>query len=1397
MSEIGEDYQNVPCSASLFEKIKFFISGNVEDNVLALLKNGGAERMNYFSDYVTHLICGENAEETDISDANELYEIPAVTPKWILMCGKLNRIVHTKPYIYDNKRLFSNLVFCFSQVDDRNVLWCVINYHGGFVQFTLNNRCSHLVTTSTTSAKYAKASSLSHLIVVTPDWVLESVRVKTLAQPELYHPKLIIVPQVEKHESTTAITGFEPEVEAKLENAPDTTQALLDKLKQRMPWNQCSLPAVKVSEIVPPNVVAPSFTAPRVSASTAQASPPVRPQTPSLPVRAFLNQVVVSEPARNVGHQNALIGQTPPPPQFAPFNSTTHLHRFQQQRANLLSHISQQQHQQQLNKAPHMGQAQFNAPPVMQRQVQMQLPVAQMQAGPHMNQLGQLQRPFSINKGVHMQQLQQQIGNRQAMPPQFSNQQGQQILIGQNQQLGPVLNQPQQLEQVMGHTQQLEQPVINQPQILAQNQAPNQNLQLGQVVNQQQILVQNQPVQQKMFVQQSDAQFVQHQFVPTPNYTQQQPQIVQNVFTQARPQFNSINQQQVVLSPQQKPIIVNQQPPTVPQPPQTPTPTPQNKPIWQQQQQQQLGVRHPTGIIQQQGPRIQWSPTQQPHVPQRQFIQLDMQTHQQLQQMAPEQRALFISKLQQKQRQVLLQQRQQQMQMQQRTGHVLIRSGPVPQGLNPQQQMQWLQQQAKQQGVMLQQSTIQPTTPVPNSPITPNIPHTLALSSIQQSAPPPQFNEANQLQLQRQQQFRIQQLQLQRDQAQKVAIIPQPVTTPPNPIRPIGQPQIAEVITTTAPPDTAIAQQQLVVNAKTKTALANMLSIRLQSGGTSVGATENIPEPSAAGTLRLMTAQHNAALNSNARPQEILGLHQRRTITAPNGETIRPPPSISVPPPSEPPHLQFSPRGNIPIQHRQGPFYGHNPNLKLPPDLFLLGCIFVVVELDRFLEESIPNWQEQIENHGGEVEKQYCSRITHVLCETQRHGVVMQALRDCKRCVTLYWLSDVLRRKQVLPPWTALHLPTMYLDTTPASKHLISLSGFVNSERNRIKHMIKYIGATFTSYMSKHNTLLIAGKAEGSKYLHAKKWATPVVNVQWLTDVMLGHFSALNQLEHIKYQQFPNPPSFNFEPNLVPSLMHAWKMPINISQESYERVKRSASPVLGPKKPKKLKVKEENEFIDDQNQSMTHRILFSLFTDVNDLKSIVRDLGGSLALSHKDCTHLVMPYLGRTNKLLHCICTGAYILPESWLRDSHSANKFLDPVNYSLDTKDFNSEYKCDFNQTLLTRNRNKLFEGKFFYITPSVFPSKTVLIELIESCGGSVERHRRTLSQIEITNLNSPYSYIILTHANDLHLIYDVLSNKKDKIRTVCNVELIYSAILKQTFEVEPYAVQVCEMRR
>lgn len=170
--------------------------------------------MKYYSDYVTHLICGPNPDETDVSDANEVYEIPAVTPKWVRVSAHVGRLVSTKPYLFSYSKLFTNTVMCLSRVgEDRDVLWALITYHGGLVQLNLDVSCTHLVTTQTDTPKYEKALG-ERIVIVTPDWVVESVRNNAIVQAEIYHPRLIAWPRVVKHESTTAITGFDEQVQS-------------------------------------------------------------------------------------------------------------------------------------------------------------------------------------------------------------------------------------------------------------------------------------------------------------------------------------------------------------------------------------------------------------------------------------------------------------------------------------------------------------------------------------------------------------------------------------------------------------------------------------------------------------------------------------------------------------------------------------------------------------------------------------------------------------------------------------------------------------------------------------------------------------------------------------------------------------------------------------------------------------------------------------------------------------------------------------------------------------------------------------------------------------------------------------------------------------------------------
>jgi PAX-interacting protein 1 len=67
------------------------------------------------------------------------------------------------------------------------------------------------------------------------------------------------------------------------------------------------------------------------------------------------------------------------------------------------------------------------------------------------------------------------------------------------------------------------------------------------------------------------------------------------------------------------------------------------------------------------------------------------------------------------------------------------------------------------------------------------------------------------------------------------------------------------------------------------------------------------------------------------------------------------------------------------------------------------------------------------------------------------------------------------------------------------------------------------------------------------------------------------------------------------------------------------------------------------------------------------------------------------------------------------------------------------------------------IYQGKTFYTTPGVVPSPSVLADIIESAGGKVEKNRRSLKTIQEAN-QKEYSYFVITVANDLHLLRDLI---------------------------------------
>lgn len=69
----------------------------------------------------------------------------------------------------------------------------MITYYGGSFRLQLEPDCTHLISTKPEGQKYDKAVQTNDKIkIVTPDWVIDSVKNKSICDEDLYHPRLLI-----------------------------------------------------------------------------------------------------------------------------------------------------------------------------------------------------------------------------------------------------------------------------------------------------------------------------------------------------------------------------------------------------------------------------------------------------------------------------------------------------------------------------------------------------------------------------------------------------------------------------------------------------------------------------------------------------------------------------------------------------------------------------------------------------------------------------------------------------------------------------------------------------------------------------------------------------------------------------------------------------------------------------------------------------------------------------------------------------------------------------------------------------------------------------------------------------------------------------------------------------
>lgn len=174
-----------------------------------------------------------------------------------------------------------------------------------------------------------------------------------------------------------------------------------------------------------------------------------------------------------------------------------------------------------------------------------------------------------------------------------------------------------------------------------------------------------------------------------------------------------------------------------------------------------------------------------------------------------------------------------------------------------------------------------------------------------------------------------------------------------------------------------------------------------------------------------------------------------------------------------------------------------------------------------------------------------------------------------------------------------------------------------------------------------------------------------------------------------------------------------------------------------------------------------------------------------------EATHLVMSKLMRTCKLLQCLCTVNHLLSSRWLTESATAGELLPEDKFLLRDDQFEETFKCEPQQVVkvAATDRSKLFEGRTFYMTPSVRPSVKDLTKIINLSGGKVEKGRRSLLKIHEAHTQQPNSYIVLSCPSDLHLLSDIMRSKQHN--RILTTEFVLKSVMNQAIvDMEPHLI-------
>ncbi|XP_047588184.1 mediator of DNA damage checkpoint protein 1 isoform X5 [Lutra lutra] len=166
----------------------------------------------------------------------------------------------------------------------------------------------------------------------------------------------------------------------------------------------------------------------------------------------------------------------------------------------------------------------------------------------------------------------------------------------------------------------------------------------------------------------------------------------------------------------------------------------------------------------------------------------------------------------------------------------------------------------------------------------------------------------------------------------------------------------------------------------------------------------------------------------------------------------------------------------------------------------------------------------------------------------------------------------------------------------------------------------------------------------------------------------------------------------------------------------------------GPGKRKRDQAEEEPKGLPSRSlrrtkpnqESTAPKVLFTGVVDARGERAVLA-LGGSLASSVAEASHLVTDRVRRTVKFLCALGRGIPILSLDWLHQSRKAGCFLPPDEYVVTDPEQEKNFGFSLRDALSRARERRLLEGYEIHVTPGVQPPPPQMGEIISCCGGTV----------------------------------------------------------------------------